>query len=178
MSLPMLISRIAILLGLLITLSACAVRDVGPPWPDGIPPRGSFIAEWQASGDNRMLQSEEEYLEWVLRFYDGYTNVPGWLDITQQVLERLPAADRERVGARLSELGARIGGEWAKDNAVRLLDTRAGAAWRDALLEALARNELDEYLDKLTTDVDALLAGTLDKSAIRFERYYVDEFDC
>jgi hypothetical protein len=137
-----------------------------------------FSAEWQASAAARALQSEDEYLEWVLRFYEGYTGVPGWLDMTEQVLGRLPVQDRERIGARLSELGARIGREWAKDNTVRRLDTRSAAAWRDALLEALSRNELDGYLDRLTVDVDALLTGALDKSAIRFERYYIDEFDC
>ncbi|MEY4642247.1 MAG: hypothetical protein RLZZ227_2241 [Pseudomonadota bacterium] len=173
----MLMLRISLLLGLLITLTACATRVVEPPWPAGVPARSLFVAEWQASENDHELQSEADYLQWVERFYVGYSGVPGWLDMTRQVLDRLPPEDRERTAARLSELGARIGGEWAKDNAVRRVNSRAAAVWRDALLEALARDELDQYLDLLAADVDALLAGDLSGDAIHFERYYVDEFD-
>ncbi len=169
--------RLPLLLALLALLPACAVRAPEPVWPDGIPPRSVFSAEYQASGANRELQSEEQYLLWIVRFYEGYSAIPGWHTMTRQVMERLPPGDHERINARLSDLGVRIGAEWAKDNAVRHLSTRSAGVWRDALLEALARNELDAYLDRLSADVDALLAGELDNDAIRFERYYVDEFD-
>jgi hypothetical protein len=161
----------------MVLLAACATRGPEPAWPEGIPPRSQFSAEWQASVDNHALQSEADYLLWVTRFYEGYTPVPGWLDMTQQVLARLPQQQHAAINARLFELGARIGAEWAKDNAVRRLNTRSAGVWRDALLEALARDELNAYLDLLSADVDALLAGELDNAAIVFERYYVDEFD-
>ncbi len=170
--------RIPILLALVALLAACTSRAPEPDWPFGIPPREQFSAEWRSSTANHALQSEGEYLVWVARFYEGFSAVPGWLDMTRQVVERLPQAQREHISARLFELGARIGAEWAKDNSVRHVTTRTAAVWRDALLEALARDELDPYLDRLSTDVDALLAGTLDNDVIRFERYYVDEFGC
>jgi hypothetical protein len=74
-------------------------------------------------------------------------------------------------------LGRHIGGEWAKHNDVRRLNTRTAAVWRDALLEALRQNDLDAYLLRLEEDVAAMLSGQLGNDAIRFERYYVDEFD-
>lgn len=158
-------------------LAACASRTPEPPWPDGAAPIDLFRAEWQRSSDVQQVQPENDYLLWVTRFYTGNGPVPGWLDMTRQVLERLPPERRAGIEARLFELGGRIGAEWAKDNAIRRIDTRAGGVWRDALLEALAQDDLDAFLDRLSADVDALIAGTLDGNAIRFERYYVDEFD-
>lgn len=169
--------RLSLILLLTTLLTGCVTRPPELPWPAGIPARAQFVAEWQRSESNQPLQSEAEYLLWVTRFYTGYNAVPGWLNMTEQVLQRTPAERRAATGARLHELGSRIGAEWAKDNAVRRLNTRSAGVWRDALLEALARDELDAYLERLSTDVDALLAGELSNDAIRFERYYVDEFD-
>ncbi len=169
--------RLQFLLILLLTLGACTTGEVELSWPNGIPPQSFFRAEWRAATANREYQGEEEYLLWVVRFYEGDTRVPGWIDITVRILERLPESEHAWVAGRLSELGGRIAREWAKDNSVRRLNTRSAAVWRDVLLEALARGELPEYLDRLSDDVDALLAGKLDNDLIRFERYYVDKFD-
>jgi hypothetical protein len=170
--------RIPILLVLMALLAACVARAPTPPWPDGAASPAVFRTEWRRSADNQRLQAEEEYLLWVTRFYTGNGPVPGWLDMTTRVLERVPSEVRADIAASLFELGARIGGEWAKDNSVRRLNTRSAGVWRDALLEALARDELDAYLERLSNDVDALLSGALANDAIRFERYYLDEFDC
>jgi hypothetical protein len=169
--------RIPLLLALMATLAACALFTPEPEWPAGIPPRAFFRAEWRESPNNRPLQSQSEYLLWVTRFYTGYGAVPGWLTMTAQVIERLPPVEHDAIEARLHELGGRIGSEWAKDNSVRLLSTRSAGVWRDALLEAFERKDLNAYLDRLSADVDALLAGRLHNDAIRFERYYTDEFD-
>jgi hypothetical protein len=169
--------RIPLLLTLIALLAACATRAPESQWPAGIPPRAFFQAEWRESANNRPLQSEDEYLLWVTRFYTGYGAVPGWLNMTAQVLQRIPESEHDAIEMRLLELGGRICAEWAKDNSVRLLSTRSAGVWRDALLEALARQELNAYLDRLSTDVDALLSGALHNDAIRFERYYIDEFD-
>lgn len=166
-----------LLTALLVVLAGCAIRAPTPPWPDGAPSPELFRTEWRRSADVQRVQAEEDYLLWVSRFYTGNGAVPGWLDMTEQVLQRLPMEQHADISARLFELGGRIGREWAKDNTVRRLNTRSAGVWRDALLEALARDDLDAFLERLSADVDALLAGTLDNDAIRFERYYVDEFD-
>jgi hypothetical protein len=173
---PLLLALMALFTGSGL-LAGCASRAPEPEWLDGIPPAAYFRAEWRESGVNQSLQSEEEYLLWVTRFYAGYGAVPGWLSMTEQVIERLPSAEHDAIEARLFELGRRIGAEWAKDNSVRRLNTRSAGVWRDALLEAFARRELNAYLDRLAADVDALLSGDLNNDAIHFERYYFDEFD-
>ena len=163
-----------VLLALLVA-SGCAVAPV--QWPAELPPVDYFRDYWQADEQNRQLQDEDDYLLWVQRFYLGYNMVPGWLAMTDQVRERLPPSEHAAVTARLNGLGRRIGAEWAKDNAVRKLNTGTAATWRDALLESLSRDDLYAYLDRLDQDVDALLSGTLSREDIRFERYYIDEFD-
>jgi hypothetical protein len=166
---------IVLLWGLL--LVACATPPAGTNWPATLPPHGQFAEVWQGDAANRELQSLDDYSEWVLRFYQGNNLVPGWLGMTAQLQERIPASEWSAIGERLSSLGAQIAGEWAKENSQRRITTRCASVWRDALQEALSRNDLNPFLLRLQSDVDALLAGSLDADQIRFERYYVDEFD-
>jgi hypothetical protein len=161
----------------MVLLAACATRETLPTWPVELPSRSSFQELWRADSANRAVQTEADYLLWVTRFYQGFNMVPGWLGMTEQVKARLPAEHWQQAEPRLRELGRRIGAEWAKDNTVRKLDTRTAAVWRDALLEALAQDDLDAYLLRLEQDVAALMNGELANDTIRFERYYVDEFD-
>lgn len=165
------------LLGMALLLEACATQEPLAPWPEELPARSYFTQQWRRDRDNRGVQSRDEYLLWVTRFYRGYNVAPGWLDMMAIVEERLPQEHWQQVEPRLHRLGQSIGSEWAKDNAVRKLNTRVAAVWRDALREALTLGDLDAYLERLEQDVAALLEGRLDRDAIRFERYYTDEFD-
>lgn len=162
----------------LVALSACV--SVAPPaatWPEYLPARETFVAAWETDTANQQVQALDDYLEWVQRFYAGNNLVPGWTGMTAQLRERLEAARWPGVEAALQDLGGRIAAEWAKDNSVRRINTRCAAVWRDALQESLGRDDLDAFLIRLEQDVEALLAGRLDAGMIRFERYYVDEFD-
>ncbi len=172
-------SRLRVLLSLflLVLISACAVRAPVDTWPADIPARNYFQKQWRADAANKSVQDREDYLLWVVRFYQGYQLAPGWLDMMEQVNVRVPAEERVQVRAALFELGSIIGGEWAKDNGVRKVSTRSAAVWRDALLESLSQDDLHPYLDKLQQDVEALMSGSLGNDEIVFERYYVDEFD-
>jgi len=78
---------------------------------------------------------------------------------------------------RLYHLGGRIGSEWAKDNNVRVLDTRNAAVWRDALIESLNQNDLDDYITRVEEDVENMYMGNLSREDIYFERYYEDDFE-
>lgn len=166
-----------LLAGVLLLLAACATQEPAAPWPPELPPRSIFQQQWREDVANRKLQSQGEYLLWVTRFYQGFNMAPGWLTMMQQVQARLPEQRWQTVEPRLLALGLSIGAEWAKHNDVRRLNTRSAAVWRDALLEALSQDDLDAYLLRLEQDVAALLDGELDNDSIRFERYYVDEFD-
>ncbi len=171
-------ANFSFLLFVLMLLGAC--RSVAPPESYSALVGGDeqfFFTAWEADAPNSNLQTRTQYMEWVVRFYNGAANLPGWSQMTEQVLARLPAEKQGSVAAQLSTLGKRIGAEWAKDNSVRLIDTRIGAVWRDALLEALSENDVDNYLARLTADLDALLKRQLAPDTIQFERYYKDEFD-
>ncbi len=123
------------------------------------------------------MQTQEEYLYWVRRFYLGYSLVPGWLSITHQVLKPLDGEYRSLKSRELYDLGERIGSEWAKDNGVRLIDTRTTAIWGQAALEAVQRDDLDNFLRLLRDDVESLLGAQASVKDISFERYYRVEAD-
>jgi hypothetical protein len=164
-----------VLISLIMLLSGCATNPSS--WPQSLPSVDTFRNNWTADAENRQIQAQDEYLLWVQRFYEGYNTVPGWFDLTSQVLARLPAGEQSAAAEQLAALGVKISGEWAKDNSVRRIETSTVATWRDALQESLSRMEFDTYLERLNADIAALLAGELTSDEITFERYYIDEFD-
>lgn len=164
-------------LAALLLISACATSVPDAPWPPGMPAADQFREIWQSDPVNQPLQSEAEYLSWILRFYEGFNTVPGWFSMSEQVELRLTERERNAVAPLLDLLGARIASEWAKDNSVRLVTTRMVAVWRDALLESLAQEDLPAFLQELDKDLSAILARELSGDDIVFERYYFDEFD-
>ncbi len=167
--------KLVAIMCLIIALGSCA--STPDSWPDTLPASTYFQTNWINDAANQQIQSEEEYLLWVRRFYEGFNTVPGWFDLEMQVLARLPPDEHANATEQLAALGITISGEWAKDNSVRRIDTSTVATWRDALQESLSRMELGSYLMLLNQDVAALLNGSLTADDITFERYYTDEFD-
>ncbi|MDA9909912.1 hypothetical protein N9E57_05290 [Gammaproteobacteria bacterium] len=172
-------SRTSIILVFFIALSGCVTDFEILEWPEEGYPRNYFEAAFQEDDLAQQYQSEDDYMLWVTRFYNGYSLAPGWLSLTEQVKDRLDEPYRSEVAAKLYILGGRIGSEWAKDNAVRVLDTRNAAVWRDALVEALSQNDLDNYIIRVEEDIGRLFTGDLKKEDITFERYFisVDDFE-
>lgn len=158
-------------------LAGCATPAIQPAWPELAYPRQYFIQAYEQDEETRRYQTEDEYLLWVTRFYEGYQLAPGWLELTRRVLERLDEPEQSEVSKQLYNLGRRIGSEWAKDNNVRQLDTRNVSVWGDALIESLNQDDLDNYITKVEEDIDSLISGKLDKDDIYFERYYIDDFE-
>ena len=106
---------------------------IGPnleDWPDSIPQTQVFIVAYDADEENQGRQSETEYLEWVLSFYQGnLAYQSGWQDIQGYVYEApAPEAEQELL-EQLSLLGIAIGSEWSKHNDVRQIDTRILSLW-------------------------------------------------
>jgi hypothetical protein len=165
---------------MLLLMTGCATSDVDLQWPEGAYPRSYFEAAFQEDEAAREYQTRDNYLLWVTRFYNGYSLAPGWLNLTAQVMARLEPQGAQRqaeVRERLYHLGGRIGSEWAKSNEVRVLDTRNAAVWRDALIESINQNDLDNYMTRVENDVESMFAGELGREDIYFERYYVDDFE-
>ena len=62
-------------------------------WPTDIPDRSHYVALYQADGENAELQSDDEYLKWVVRFYRGWALSPySWDWLTEKALEESEAA--------------------------------------------------------------------------------------
>ncbi|MAM71688.1 MAG: hypothetical protein CMP91_11155 [Gammaproteobacteria bacterium] len=159
-------------------MSACSIFVPGGPWPSDLPPRQYFVDYYQASPDNHEYQEQDEYLNWVRVFYQGNALSPGWHLLTEELLFESEAARHEEYSLKMANLGRQISAEWAKGNEVRLIDTRCASIWRDALIEAIERDDLDNYIARFENDVNAILGRELDKEEISRERYYeVEEFD-
>jgi hypothetical protein len=165
-------SKYSAILGVLLVLTSCATIEPREPWPDGAAPRENFVRHFRGDRQNQQLQTEAEYLSWVRRFYLGNGFAPGWLAITEQVKKARGGDHREQVARQLYELGERIASEWARDNSLRLINTRSTAIWGQAAQEAARHRDLENFLPLMARDVDALLAGRIRCSDISFARYY------
>ena len=81
-----------------------------------------------------MVSGQER--EWLRKFYEGTFLVKGWKTQMQDLLEDFEGKDRALLDSRLSSLGEKIGREWAKDNAVRRIDTAKLKQWGAQLTRA------------------------------------------
>jgi hypothetical protein len=164
---------------LLCLLQSCAIAvrnsAESEEWPPYLPGRELFERAWEQDAANQRLQSEEEYLLWVRRFFEGFAGTPGWREMSVEVASRIDPATAAEAAPLLAGLGVRISREWAKDNSVRRIDTRMVSVWRTALAEALWVNDLLPFLQRLEDDISGLLAGTLAPELIDVDRYYLIE---
>lgn len=158
-----------------LTLSACSLFRTSDDWPEQLPPQVYFMDYYHNSSDNHAYQEQDNYLNWIRIFYFGNPLAPGWLQLTEDLLVETPENKQQEYTSLMTELGKRIGAEWAQDNRVRLIDSRMAIAWRDALIEAVSLGDLDAYLQRFDADVNAVLAGNLDKEAIQLSRYYEEQ---
>jgi len=148
---------------------------IGPnleDWPDSIPQTQVFIVAYDADEENQGRQSETEYLEWVLSFYQGnLAYQSGWQDIQGYVYEApAPEAEQELL-EQLSLLGIAIGSEWSKHNGVRQIDTRMLSLWGSTIQLAPDFDTQKQTVEVIAIDIDLLLSGSLSKQDILEERY-------
>ena len=148
---------------------------IGPnleDWPDSIPQTQVFIVAYDADEENQGRQSETEYLEWVLSFYQGnLAYQSGWQDIQGYVYEApAPEAEQELL-EQLSLLGIAIGSEWSKHNDVRQIDTRMLSLWGSTIQLAPDFDTQKQTVEVIATDIVLLLIGSLSKQDILEERY-------
>lgn len=167
--------KLIIALNLLLSLGACSLFIPGVVWPKELPPQQYFVDYYESSEDNHEHQNLQDYLGWVRVFYQGNTLSPGWLYLTDELLLETDASRQAEYSELMGELGLKISAEWAQNNAVRLIDTRCAGIWRNALLEAIARDDMENYIRRFEADVDALLEGSLRKDEISPSRYYEEE---
>lgn len=101
------------------------------------------------------LKPEER--KWYETFQNGNMLADGWLDISRDILGRLPAEARSEQTARLRSLGDKIGREWCKDNKARRIDTGMLKAWGKQLKDASKKSP------EALTRALAIIDGQVDK---------------
>lgn len=162
----------------MLALSGCVAHQVKEStWPEDLPPRAYFLKQYQQDTVNKNIQNQEEYLTWIIRFYKGWELYPsGWNNITQEVLLKLKnrqAANKVKV--KMERLGLLISEEWAKNNKTRIINTRHVSVWGSALLKSLDHDETLQLIDRVSMDIDNLLAHKIAVDAIAADRYYAQD---
>lgn len=153
-------------------LSACSNTRVLEHWPEALPEQHHFLHYYRDDVDNQVVQTDVEYLTWVLRFYEGWELMPtGWQDIEENMLFDLTAQEHALVTAQMAELGAMISAEWAKDNGVRLIDSAMLSLWGAVMQADFASQARIAALTQIHADVRALLEGYLTPLTINEQRY-------
>lgn len=155
-------------------IAACTrapVQEV--EWPDDLPPIDYYEQLYERDENNRAVQSRENYLVWVVRFYKGWDLYQdGWDTMTRDILLAIDDdARKDRVRRKLAALGKLISGEWAKESDNRRIRSRELSIWGQALLKSINHEQQEELVDRVASDVNALLTHELDQTDINLQRY-------
>ncbi|WGS85687.1 hypothetical protein [Methylomonas sp. UP202] len=157
-------------------LWGCSTGEVRrSAWSEDMPAQAGFAEHYQRDRQNAELQSLQEYLTWVERFYRGWDLYPtGWIDISRDLTTKLTDPSlKNQTRTKLARLGAAIAAEWAKDNTVRRITTRHIGIWGEALRKSAERAELPSTLDRVLDDVDNLLNSRIAADVITENRFYI-----
>ena len=153
-------------------VSAPPTQFAANDWPENLPPLQSFEAYYMADTRNQQLQSKNDYLTWVKRFYKGWVYRPhGWHWMTKSALEQAPEQSKAQLQENLAWLGERISAEWAKDDRSRTINSEHMMIWADALKVALRKDAPVELTAQVKFDVKQLLSGELKPDTITLDRY-------
>ena len=166
------VRQLAVMLSLLSILSACSSTRVLESWPESLPEQHHFLSYYREDADNQLVQTDVQYLTWVLRFYEGWELMPtGWQNIEENMLFDLTEQEHVLVRGQMAELGALISAEWAKDNSVRLIDSAMLSLWGSVMQADFASQARIAALTQIDADVRALLEGELAPLTINEQRY-------
>ena len=83
----------------------------------------------------------------------------GWVDISKDILAKLPAEEQPEHQKSLLQLGDKIGREWAKNNSTRKIDTDMLKKWGKQLKDASKKDP--ESLTLAITSIDRQVDGIL-----------------
>ena len=154
-------------------IGSCSIlpgRNTG--WDEAIPPQHTFEQLYAGDTLNQALQSEREYLTWVVRFYKGWEIFPlGWDSIQNSVLATIDERHRAKSEKKLEHLGRLIADAWAKHNSIRHINTKMLSIWGGVIEAAAEQKKTPEAIDQITQDVLDLISETLTPTEIRNERY-------
>ena len=145
-------------------LAGCVVSQGGRVDP-------AFESAWLEDDVNRQAQTKDEYLGWVVSFYEGTAFVQGWTRRQADLCAGLEPAAAAAAQTRLEEFGRLVAAEWAKDNRRRRIDSDLLARMGGILADARSSGRLLKVLEILSADVRSVIAGDLDPKLLTSDRY-------
>jgi hypothetical protein len=164
--------KAAVLLICISALTACKVVNVMEEWPDDMPVQQHFIAIYKTDPDNQQVQTIEDYLSWVVSFYQGTLLSPmGWNDMSSAILSGMVDEEFSRAARLREQLGLLIAAEWAKDNNVRMIDTALLSLWGEVMVTAPNPADRLRAMELILADIQGLLEETLRLRTLN-EQYY------
>lgn len=165
---------VAILIFSMLCVSCISAPFKSPEWPKYLPSLRYYESVYAEDENNRAVQTKEEYLKWVIRFYEGWNLYQdGWKRTSRDILLSVDDADKKNtLRSKLAHLGKLISGEWAKNSYDRTIRSRELSIWAQALLKSINRNKEAQLIDRVTRDVNALRAHELDRLDISVKRYF------
>lgn len=170
----LLIKTISLILLALLASGCTTVSQQKADWRQNWPERSYYEAQYAADVANQAAQSRDDYIKWVKRYYKGFAFYPeGWDWLTEAVLKEIEDyPQRLRLKDKMYSIGERISAEWAKSSDHRQINSKNLLVWADAVKRSVIAGEEELLADKISVDVDALLAGTLKTSDVRLTRYF------
>lgn len=162
----------------IISLQGCAISTVNQTvWPTELPPQSYFEDQYGQDAINANYQAIDQYLIWVMRFYQGWELYPnGWNKVTDDLLFSIKEPEiAQEIEEKMTEIGLLISGEWAKNNETRMINTRHVSIWGNALLKSIEQGETMAIINRVHDDVEDLLAKRISASVITENRFYSEE---
>lgn len=146
---------------------------IADSWPADIPEVAYYEDTFAADVDNQQHQDKNDYLLWVVRFYDGWAFYPrGWKWLIDEVDSTVSDKDRAQMLQLMTSLGEKISAEWSKDRRARTVNTTHLLIWGDALKLAVKDSSQLELANRISLDVDELLERRLQPDDINLDRYF------
>lgn len=172
--------RLLALIALASTLLACSTQRVAQEnWPDAMPSRAYFVKMYEADQLNQKVQTQEEYLTWIVRFYNGWELYRrGWIKMTDELVAQVEDPKQvNEIRYKIDRIGRLVSGEWAKKADTRTIYLRHVSIWGNALLESLDRDQALPLINRVNQDVDDLLAHKINPDVITADRYFAADED-
>lgn len=168
--------RLLALMVLVSSLFGCSTQKLARDenWPATMPERAFFVKAYEADEANKKVQAQQEYLTWIVRFYNGWELYGrGWTKMTNELLVQIDdPAEAKEIKTKVDRIGRLVSAEWAKKSDTRTIYLRHVSIWGNALLESLDRDQALELVNRVNQDVDGLLAHKIKPAVITAERYF------
>lgn len=164
-----------------IFLTACSSHRyvADDSWPKDMPPKSIFVEAYESDTHNKSIQTQDEYMLWIVRFYKGWELYRrGWLSMTDELMSQISnPSEAEEIEERIYRVGVKMSSEWAKKSDTRTIYLRHVYVWGNALLESIEQNNCLELVTRVEQDIDDLIARKIDKTAITADRYFAVDPD-